>query len=241
MGTPKREQLIKRITKMLAIYDDEGAPDSERHQALSLARKLMDKYAIEELELTKDAERPEQQIVSRTHPYNPYYGGAKWRLANTLDKLFDVRAFGYGKGKVIVYGTERNIDMFVPVFDRVVKDMMTQLGRAVSDSKLRGGFPHTPGNVKVWKNDFLRGYRVGVRNRVSRILDMRKVELELELDTQTYALVVTDPAKQVEAFIEQNVQTVSRGFRPARRRDAFEEGVQSGKEAQLLPEIGEEQ
>lgn len=216
-------QIHDRIQKLLAMAKDTSSPN-EAMIAMERARRLMNKYQIEESDLmTAD----EHNLVAVTLFGKQYKFMPVWLniLATAVCQLNGVRG-GIVYGDIAVAGFEEDVALTKMMFDRLVEECTIQ---CKVDQMARGFGSHY--NAKAG-DAFKKGFATAVSVRVKEILAQ---QLQEEADTTALIIRKMDIVEQKFGKMETKEKATKTR---SDARDAFRRGVEKGNQAKIQTEVG---
>lgn len=188
MNDQANKDIIDRITKLMRLASDGRASEGEIQNALSFARRLMDKHNIAEQSILLDesddvvaSHIEEVEVFSRTMPsLGTFYHYLAFAVGTLCEcRVYQRRAYGDVKGyrklqtKIIMYGQPHDVALAKALYAELVTTMHAMARLATGQS---------------WSHRSSRSYMVGFSSRlVQRAREAKKVSVE---DSSCTALVL---------------------------------------------------
>lgn len=209
----KREKIIDRIKKLLAVAEDKGATEHEATAAALAAQRLIAEYDVEQWEIHSKDTEPIESVFA-----NDAKRRWRWHLARVIApafrcKMYQESRFDAYNGRwahlMTFYGYKTDATAAAMTFNSLYK-----IGNRLASRFSRGA---AWGTYNAWVTGFVDG-------------------IASELEKQTEALMIIVPPKvneQYEAEIGE-LETVSSTLKLGcgwDAQNAYEEGVQEGREA----------
>jgi len=185
----KREKVIQRIVKLLAVTEEHGATQNEAISAALQAQRLIVENDVSDEELYGGSQRELKSV------YSEFVRGKRWRgwLAQAIADNFRCKSYMAWRGK----GHDREYARVFYGYDLDAQAaLLTYEKLAVVGERLASQFARDErrlfGTAKGVKNHFLAGFVDGVRS---------------ELAKQSIALLVVTPREVEEGF-----KDIEKGF-----------------------------
>ncbi|WQY99590.1 hypothetical protein [Acinetobacter phage pB23] len=216
-------QIYDRIQKLLAMAKDASSPN-EAMIAMERARRLMNKYQIEESDMIgRDADDSRfsfQSLLKKQYKFMPTWLNT---LAVAVGELNGVRG-GLVEGNIVVAGFNEDVQLAVMMYDRLVEEC----NRMCKIDQIARGYG-TKYNAKMG-DAFKKGFAVAVHEKVKEIIAHQAMECD------STALILHKADAVAKRFGETKVKTSKMDI----DRDAdsaYHAGKQHGRKAQLQTEI----
>lgn len=209
LSAEKREKMIEKIKKMMALAENNPSEEEALSVALQ-AHKLMMKYNIHEDEVS--LEEVKEDIVSIFSEQKHNSSLHKWRkqLAATVAKSFRCKCYIHGKD-VVFRGYKDDAQLALDVY-LMLYAVGDKLGSKAYSTQL-----NDTGSGKGAYNSFVVGFLYGVRDA---------------FDEQCTALMVITPKE-----VEEDWEEFSAGMRTSKTsftvidKNLYEKGYKEGKQA----------
>lgn len=213
-----------RIQKLLAMAKDASSPN-EAMIAMERARRLMDKYQIEETDLESVEENrfASNFLFSKSYKFMPAWMNI---MATALCKLNGVVG-GVVQGDIGIAGLEEDVILTKAMFER----LSTECIRLCKlDQVLRGHSDRY--NAKVG-DAFKKGFASAIAMKINEI-----IESQASSEPQTSALVVRKMDIIEAKFGKMNTKSKATKTRAdAETRDAYTSGIAHGSRTAIQSEV----
>ena len=205
----KREQMIKKVKKMLALAENNPSMEEGLSAALQ-AHKLMAKYNIHEDDVTLEEVKDEILSIFSQQPHNSHLMGWRKQLGLTVATSFRCKC--YLRGKDIVFrGYKADAQLALDVYL-----MLYNVGHKVA-KKTESQERHKTGSAKGIYTSVATGFVKGVNDALSK---------------QCTALLVITPKEVEEEWAEfSSNMKKSRSTLTVSNAKAYETGYNEGKQA----------
>lgn len=223
--------IVEKIQKLLRLA--QSSNPNEAALAAAKAQELMVKYAVEEADLAqRQGNKAEPIEVER---FNLGYKRIPlWLpiLAQAISKSFFCRMFYYKYcGDIAIVGRKTDREIMRATFDYLRYELERMCEK---DFAAYSGGAHG----KTWKASFYRGACDTISTRLSE--NMKK----LSDDNAGTAIVLVNRAKDVDEYVEENIQTrKSQSVRRKVSAEGYYSGVAAGNkvglEARATKKLGE--
>jgi hypothetical protein len=238
----KKEQILEKVRKLLALAEDPAAHEGEIENALKAAQNLMSKY---DLDMDEVLVSP-SDISYEEQEYN-YKRGERvlwtWDLLEIIARSQNcktIKRFKIGKDKELetyfeVFGTKLEVKISkqiyaitVPIVRNLAKKRHREKSNKVIDEQIVLGLPINPPNAGKFFNDYVDGFMSGLQDK----LNTNKQSNILEDKTGKYGLIVIRKDELVKSYIDFKYPKVKTAKEKAGREIDFETwllGQQDGK------------
>ena len=195
----KKEDVIQKIKKLMAIANDPSASDQEIQLSTYKAQKLMIQFKIEEYELFGKVENI-------------------WVL-NVLSKYFGCKSAYSGKINTnhcsfSIYGLKDDLEILFPIANAIIQYLNYNL-------KMLKECYIGEMDFRIYKRDYISGFSEGLKQ------GLNKSVLEMNLDKK-YEVMITEIPAQVEKMYVDNVKIIKSKFKKSQSPNAFELGKKHG-------------
>ncbi len=213
-----KDEVIRKIQRMMAIAQDPSASDQEIQLATYRANKLRIKYKIEEIDLF-DRKASAQDIT--TYKLKQKASGYMIWAINHLVESFQCKSYYYGKinsndATFGIVGLKSDVELCIPV----VEGLVYYLKSTVDDLQdCYIGYS----DFRIYKRDYLSGFANGLK----AVLD--KSLLEMNLDKK-YELAVIDVPAVVKNWFDEKVNIKSSHHFDRSDPTAYDLGYEHGLE-----------
>lgn len=172
----EKDDVIRKIKKLMALAEDTSASDQEIQLAIYRANKLRIKYKIEEIDLFD--KKGSLENVVRIQLEHTGIGYIHWVL-NVLAKYFQCETSYAGKinkndVKFYIVGLQSDVDVCVPVAECVVyylNSMLKDIQECyVGDTDFR-----------IFKKDYCKGFANGLEQQLEQSLIEMNLHPKYEL------------------------------------------------------------
>lgn len=218
-------QVYDRIQKLLAMAKDASSPN-EAMIAMDRARRLMNKYQIEEADMIgRDADDSRfsfKSLLKKKYKFMPTWLNT---LAVAVGELNGVRG-GLVEGNIVVAGFNEDVELAEMMYDRLVEECE----RMCKIDQIARGFG-AKYNAKMG-DAFKKGFAMAVHAKVKEILSNQIIE---ECDTTALVIHKMDMVKQKfgETATKESKLNIDQDA-----TDAYRQGHMKGSNTQIQSEIG---
>lgn len=214
----EKDDVIRKIKKLMALAEDTSASDQEIQLAIYRANKLRIKYKIEEIDLF-DKKGALEDVV-RIQLEHTGIGYIHWVL-NVLAKYFQCETCYAGKinendVKFNIIGLQSDVDVCVPVAEGVVYYLNSML-KDIQECYV--------GDVdfRIFKKDYCKGFANGLEQQLEQSL------IEMNLHPK-YELVVVGVPTVVKEWANKKIKVTKSKSRYVTNEEAYKLGNQHGLE-----------
>lgn len=187
----KKESIIRKIKKLMAIANDPKASKEEIIQATTLANKQMIKHKIEQSEI---AENKNNEILGHWCVNGTHYGRYHHVFRVVADNFrCSATFFGNVNGNKCThtfYGLDEDLEMIEPVINALIKYL---------DRKLNILKDLCIDDFKKVKLDYVVGFSFGLDEAFKRSL--------IEMDLSKSELMIIEQPTVLKDYISKNVRT----------------------------------
>lgn len=232
----RRQRMLDRAKKLMAIANDEAASVNEAAMALSQAQKIMDQYALETWMLEQDGTQSCEQVEER-HITAPNKGNDRYFLTilDPIAKANACRAFrtllGNRQDGYTLVGRPSDLDTVEALFTSVclyeathwrdnMPDWKTKYQKPSWYFQTRDAYVQLSRN---WHKSYILGFGAAVRQRLSgRTVETSGGQDLIRLKTQS----VDDYVNRMSGIDYKTTHlTVN--------KEAYEDGMKSGRNVNL--------
>lgn len=212
MNANKRQRIIERIKKSLAMAKDTSSP-REAAIAAKQARAMMDKYQIDSGEIDETIKKESVQF-SAEEDYRTYKRPPRWYTSLTIyiSELNDCQVVK-GHSGLVIRGISTDVEL--------TKVLLKWLAEVIEKEAT---FLGPVGRAR--KDSFKMGYAQGVNQQVKSILKERKTK---KIGTGTSLMVV----KKQLVENEFGVVRYKRSYYSPKSSSEFSKGVSRGSSVEL--------
>lgn len=218
---PEKNDVIRKIKKLMALAEDTSASDQEIQLAIYRANKLRIKYKIEEIDLFDKKGSPEDVVSVQLE--HTGIGYIHWIL-NVLAKYFQCETSYSGKingndVKFYIFGLQSDVDVCVTVAEGMVYYL---------NSMLKDIQKCYVGNVdfRIFKKDYCKGFANGLKQKLEQSL------IEMNLHPK-YELAVVGVPAVVEEWANKKIKCKKSKSRYETCVGAYKLGNQHGLEYEV--------
>lgn len=218
---PEKNDVIRKIKKLMALAEDTSASDQEIQLAIYRANKLRIKYKIEEIDLFD--KKGSLENVVRMQLEHTGIGYIHWVL-NVLAKYFQCETSYAGKinrndAKFYIIGLQSDVDVCVPVAEGMVYYL---------DSMLKDVQKCYVGDVdfRIFKKDYCKGFANGLKSQLEQSL----IEMNLQ---PKYELAVVGVPAVVKEWANNKITFKKSKSRCETNIEAYKLGNQHGLEYEV--------
>lgn len=211
----KKEDVIQKIKKLMAIANDPSASDQEIQLSTYKAQKLMIQFKIEEYELFGKVENQEVMHIELDQTGSGYY---IWVL-NVLSKYFRCKSAYSGKINTnhcsfSIYGLKDDVEILFPIANAIIQYLNYNI-KMLKECYI--------GEIdfRIYKRDYISGFSEGLKQGLNKSI------LEMNLDKK-YEVMITEIPAQVEKMYVDNVKIVKCKFKKSQSPNAYELGKKHG-------------
>lgn len=186
-----KNDVIRKIKKLMALAEDTSASDQEIQLAIYRANKLRIKYKIEEIDLF-DKKGSLENVVSIQLEHTGI-GYIHWVL-NVLAKYFQCETSYAGKingnnAKFYIVGLQSDVDVCVTVAEGMVYYLNSML-KDIQECYV--------GDVdfRIFKKDYCKGFANGLKQQLEQSLIEMNLQLKYELAVVGVPAVVKEWANK---------------------------------------------
>ncbi len=222
------DKIKNRIKALLSKTTDNGATKEEMESALAKANQLMTEFFISEHDI-KDAE-----IINKcvSEGFQLTKSGFDLGLIyNDLARLFDCQYY-FNSKRIVFFGYEQDVALCGYFYNLITKTCLIEKERYLKSEKYLKLKKHYHG--KTLSSSFIKGFLIEVK------IKMRDMYKEREKNIpETYSLMVIEKKEKVKSEFE-NQNTNIKVIKPKQltgQREAFEDGIEKGKEISLVQGI----
>ena len=192
----EREDVIRKIKKMMAIANDPSASDQEIQLAAYRANKLRIQYKLDDKDLFKKTNSIDDVVNIRLK--NKGIGYIHWTL-NSLAESFQCNTSYIGRinstdTEFSIIGLKEDVELCLPVAEGIVyylNSMLEDLKECYIGSE----------DFRVFRRSYLSGFAEGLKQQLTQ------ARLEMKLD-QKYELAIIEVPAVVQEYVELKVETV---------------------------------
>lgn len=217
----EKDDVIRKIKKLMALAEDTSASDQEIQLAIYRANKLRIKYKIEEVDLF-DKKGSLENVVSIQLEHTGI-GYIHWVL-NVLAKYFQCETSYAGKinkndAKFYIIGLQSDVDVCVSVAEGVVHYLNSML-KDIQECYV--------GDVdfRIFKKDYCKGFANGLKQKLEQSL----IEMNLQ---PKYELAVVGVPAVVKEWANKNTTITKSKSRYETCVGAYKLGNQHGLEYEV--------
>ena len=217
----EKDDVIRKIKKLMALAEDTSASDQEIQLAIYRANKLRIKYKIEEIDLFD--KRGSLENVVRIQLEHTGIGYIHWVL-NVLAKYFQCETSYAGKingnnVKFYIVGLQSDVDVCVTVAEGMVCYLNSML-KDIQECYV--------GDVdfRVFKKDYCKGFAKGLEQKLEQSL----IEMNLQ---PKYELAVVGVPAVVEEWANKKIKYKKSKSRYETNEEAYKLGNQHGLEYEV--------
>lgn len=216
-------QIYDRIQKLLAMAKDASSPN-EAMIAMERARRLMNKYQIEESDIigreADDSRFSFQSLLKKKYKFMPTWLNT---LAVAVGELNGVRG-GLVDGNIVVAGFNEDVQLAAMMYDRLVEEC----NRMCKLDQIARGYG-TKYNAKMG-DAFKKGFSVAVHAKVKEIIAHQAQECD------STALILHKADAVAKRFGETQTKSTKMNI-DHDANDAYHEGKRHGSNAKIQTEI----
>lgn len=214
----EKNDVIRKIKKLMALAEDTSASDQEIQLAIYRANKLRIKYKIEEIDLFD--KKGSLENVVRIQLEHTGIGYIHWIL-NVLAKYFQCETCYSGKingndVRFYIFGLRSDVDVCVLVAEGMVyylNSMLKDIQKCyVGDVDFR-----------IFKKDYCKGFANGLKQKLEQSL----IEMNLQ---PKYELAVVGVPAAVKEWANKNTTVTKSKSRYVTNEEAYKLGNQHGLE-----------
>lgn len=241
----RRQRMLDRAKKLMAIANDDAASVNEAAMALSQAQKIMDQYALETWMLEQDGAQACEQVEER-HIAAPNKGNDQYFLAilGPIAKANACRAFtstldNRHNGYTLV-GRPTDLDTVETLFTMVSLYEAAHWRDNLPDWKKRYPAPKrltaserrlwtqrigqlVAPMTRKWHKSYIIGFGEAIRQRLSGHT----------VTTSTGQDLISLKTQPVEDYIQRNMSITYKNIHTALDHDAYKNGMESGRNVNL--------
>ncbi len=217
----EKDDVIRKIKKLMALAEDTSASDQEIQLAIYRANKLRIKYKIEEVDLF-DKKGSLENVISIQLEHTGI-GYIHWVL-NVLAKYFQCETSYAGKinkndAKFYIIGLQSDVDVCVSVAEGVVHYLNSML-KDIQECYV--------GDVdfRIFKKDYCKGFANGLKQKLEQSL----IEMNLQ---PKYELAVVGVPAVVKEWANKNTTITKSKSRYETCVGAYKLGNQHGLEYEV--------
>lgn len=217
----EKDDVIRKIKKLMALAEDTSASDQEIQLAIYRANKLRIKYKVEDIDLF-DKKGSQEDVVSIQLEHTGI-GYIHWIL-NVLAKYFQCETSYAGKinendVKFYIVGLRADVDVCVPVAEGMVYYL---------NSMLKDVQKCYVGNVdfRIFKKDYCKGFADGLEQQLQQSL------IEMNLHPK-YELAVVGVPAVVKEWANKKIKVTKSKSRYVTNVEAYKLGNQHGSEYEV--------
>lgn len=192
---PEKNDVIRKIKKLMALAEDTSASDQEIQLAIYRANKLRIKYKIEEIDLFD--KKGSLEDVVRMQLEHTGIGYIHWVL-NVLAKYFQCETSYAGKinkndARFYIIGLQPDVDVCMPVAEGMVYYL---------NSILKDVQKCYVGDVdfRIFKKDYCKGFANGLKHQLEQSLIEMNLQSKYELAVVGVPAVVKEWANKKITF-----------------------------------------
>lgn len=223
----ERRNILRKISKLLALAGN-NPNENEAATALLQARKIMQKFDIEEREVEGHSENPNTKVKEGVGYKKNYY---KWELylagglTNLLPVEMIIKVNNYGKRPVFI-GHTSDVDVVLEMYDYIRK-VIGKLGRKQPNSRTN--------------RSFCLGATATVCERIRKMKEEeeRKSYEDKNGVEATYALICVDKEKEIINYIKDEYPTLETQKQRSTTIDprAYQDGRRAGRNINLNKQL----
>jgi len=247
------QEIIKKITKLLALANDNAASSAEAELALKHANRLLTKHNLSMTDVSVGAI---QQDVTEIDGIE--FGSIKeegnWEallmtvIANhNFCQSISHTTRGIKGGKISVVGKPENVEIVIYQFE-VARNIFRKASKAEYNAmrkQIKSQYPSFTTDLELskakllpyrmpWIRAFLKGAVLGLNKQLSEQVE------QMKQSDNRFALVVTNTNTAITKYLENKYKNLSTGrtkVRVGSNRDAYSKGFATGKNAKLSKAI----
>lgn len=216
-----KEEVIRKIKKMMAIANDPTASDQEMQLATYRANKLRIQYKLEDKDLFNKTATKED-IVSI--PLKAKGSGYIHWVLRALVEHYQCQTSYRGMinrnhVEFFIIGLKEDVEFCIPIAEGLVY-YLTHLLQDLKECYIGSD------DFRIYKRMYLSGFADGLCNQLNQL----RLEMHLE---QKFEIAVLDVPVIVKDFVKNNVRSTTSNFVIDEGNDAYLLGQKHGREYEL--------
>lgn len=244
------QDIIKRITKLLALANDKAASSAEAELALKHANRLLAKHNLSMTDVSVGA--IQQDITEKEGiEFGVVKEEGRWETVlmsviaqHNFCQSINHTVQGIKGGKISVVGKPENVEIVVYQFE-VARNIFRKASKAAYNTmrkQVKSEHPYMTdlemSKAKLlpyrmpWIRAFLKGAVLGLNKQLTEQVQ----QMKQESTDNKYALVVVNTNKAITNYLNQKYNNLKSGktrVKVGSNRDAYAKGFATGKNTKL--------